>query len=108
MCSPSLARVPGECHKCLGGFKNAIATGDFAVGRRTAHRLKGMASNLGAARLARMARTIELASQSIDDASAADGHARDDAGRDAGGTPRAALLTRVETLNNSCRTGIYR
>ena len=64
-----LARVPGECHKCLGGIKDAIAKSDLAAAKRMAHRLKGMASNLGAARLARMARSIELASNDIVDAS---------------------------------------
>ena len=64
-----LARVPGECHKCLGGIKEAIGKGDLAAAKRMAHRLKGMASNLGAARLARMARSIELASSDIADVS---------------------------------------
>lgn len=65
-----LARVPGECHKCLSGIKEAIGKGDLAAAKRMAHRLKGMASNLGAARLARMARSIELASSDIADVSA--------------------------------------
>lgn len=65
-----LARVPGECHKCLSGIKEAIAKADLAAAKRMAHRLKGMASNLGAARLARMARSIELASSDIADVSA--------------------------------------
>jgi HPt (histidine-containing phosphotransfer) domain-containing protein len=65
-----LARVPGESHKCLSGIKEAVGRGDLAAAKRMAHRLKGMASNLGAARLARMARSIELVSNDIADASA--------------------------------------
>jgi chemotaxis protein histidine kinase CheA len=64
-----LARVPYECARCLADIKKAIAESDLLTARRSAHRLKGMASNLGAARLARLARTIELASQSVEDVS---------------------------------------
>lgn len=65
-----LARVPDEGARCLAELQKAIAGGDLTSARRTAHRLKGMASNLGAARLARTARSIELTSQSIEDVSA--------------------------------------
>lgn len=65
-----LARVPGEGHKCLAGIKEAVGSGDLAAARRAAHRLKGMASNLGAARLAAIARSVELASVDIADVSA--------------------------------------
>ena len=65
-----LARVPGECEKCLSGIRQAIAKGDMLGIKRSAHRLKGMASNLGAVRLARMARGIELGSADIADATA--------------------------------------
>ena len=61
-----LARVPAECTRSLGDFRKAIAAGDLASVRRTAHRLKGMANNLGAVRLARIARSIELGCQSIE------------------------------------------
>jgi HPt (histidine-containing phosphotransfer) domain-containing protein len=64
-----LARVPHESARCLADMRKAIVESDLASARRTAHRLKGMASNLGAARLARVARTIELASGSIEDVS---------------------------------------
>jgi HPt (histidine-containing phosphotransfer) domain-containing protein len=64
-----LARVPDEGTRSLADFAKAIAARDLALARRTAHRLKGMANNLGAVRLARMARTIELGCQSIDDVS---------------------------------------
>ena len=62
-----LARVPGECDTCLMGIKQAMAKGDSGGVKRMAHRLKGMASNLGAARLARMARGIELGSADLVD-----------------------------------------
>ena len=62
-----LARVPAECDRSIADFQQAIAAGDLASSRRTAHRLKGMANNLGAIRLARMARTIELGCEDIDD-----------------------------------------
>ena len=64
-----LARVPHESGKCLADIRKAIAGRDLDAARRTAHRLKGMASNLGAVRLARMARAIELTSQCIEDVS---------------------------------------
>src|SRR3954465_12046904 len=64
-----LARVPAECTRSLAEFEKAMAAGDLASARRTAHRLKGMANNLGAVRLARMARSIELGCQSIEEVS---------------------------------------
>ena len=64
-----LARVPEEGIRSLADFEKAIATSDLASARRTAHRLKGMAHNLGAARLAQLARAVELDCQSIDDVS---------------------------------------
>ena len=65
-----LARVPGEGTRSLADFAKAVAGGDVAAARRTAHRLKGMANNLGAVRLAQMARSIELGCHSIDEVSA--------------------------------------
>jgi HPt (histidine-containing phosphotransfer) domain-containing protein len=64
-----LALVPDETAKCIADLKKAIAAKDVASARRTAHRLKGMAGNLGATRLSRMARAMELSSQSIEDVS---------------------------------------
>jgi HPt (histidine-containing phosphotransfer) domain-containing protein len=64
-----LARVPEEAARSLTELRRAIEAKDAAAARRTAHRLKGMANNLGAVRLARMARAVELSSQSIDDVS---------------------------------------
>ena len=68
-----LARVPEEGARSFADLAKAIAAGDVAAARRTAHRLKGMANNLGAVRLARIARAIELGCQSIEDVSAPDG-----------------------------------
>ena len=65
-----LARVPDEGSRSLADFAKAITGGDLASARRTAHRLKGMANNLGAVRLAGMARSIELGCQSISEVSA--------------------------------------
>jgi len=64
-----IARVPTECARSIADFHKAIASGDIASARRTAHRLKGMANNLGAVRLARMARAIELGCKSIEEVS---------------------------------------
>jgi HPt (histidine-containing phosphotransfer) domain-containing protein len=64
-----LALVPQESARCLADIRKAIAGRDLDAARRTAHRLKGMASSLGAIRLARMARAMELTSQSIEDVS---------------------------------------
>ena len=65
-----LARVPEECARALTELRKSIAARDPAAARRTAHRLKGMASNLGARKLAQLARTIELGSQNVDDVAA--------------------------------------
>jgi HPt (histidine-containing phosphotransfer) domain-containing protein len=65
-----LARVPAECQSCLNGINAAIAAADLPAAKRMAHRLKGMAGNLGAVRLARMARSIELGCTDLADAAA--------------------------------------
>ena len=62
-----LASVPDECRRNIAEIEQAIAEGSLAASKRAAHRLKGMAGNLGAARLAQTARDIELKSDSIDD-----------------------------------------
>lgn len=64
-----LARVPHEGAKSLADLYKSIKDGDLALARRSAHRLKGMANNLGAARLARVARAIELESPGIEEVS---------------------------------------
>src|SRR5262249_9666526 len=65
-----LARVPDEGHRSIVELQKAIAAGDLPLARRTAHRLKGMANNLGAVRLAQLARAIEISCQRIEDVSA--------------------------------------
>ena len=55
-----LDAVPSEAGLCLNDLKAAIADGDLARAKRAAHRLKGMAGNLGAARLAGAARGLEI------------------------------------------------
>ena len=64
-----LGRVPEEVARSRAELEKAIDASDLASARRAAHRLKGMASNLGAVRLARMARSIELGCESIVDVS---------------------------------------
>lgn len=62
-----LARVPDECRKNIAEIERALAEGSLEATKRAAHRLKGMAGNLGAVRLAQTARDIELKSESLDD-----------------------------------------
>ena len=62
-----LARVPDECRRNIAEIERALAEGSLEASKRAAHRLKGMAGNLGAVRLAQTARDIELTSQSLDD-----------------------------------------
>jgi HPt (histidine-containing phosphotransfer) domain-containing protein len=62
-----LARVPDECRKCVGEIEKAMVEGSLTAVKRAAHRLKGMAGNLGAARLAQIARCIELGGDTIED-----------------------------------------
>lgn len=64
-----LARVPEEGRRSIEEIRRAVEAGDFAAAKRIAHRLKGMAGNLGAARLAQIARSMEIASQSLGDIS---------------------------------------
>jgi HPt (histidine-containing phosphotransfer) domain-containing protein len=62
-----LARVPDECRRNIAEIEQALAEGSLEATKRAAHRLKGMAGNLGAVRLAQTARDIELKSESLDD-----------------------------------------
>jgi signal transduction histidine kinase/DNA-binding NarL/FixJ family response regulator len=64
--SETLGFVPDESARSLNEIKNAIAAGDLVEAKRVAHRLKGMAGNLGAVRLAAIARSIEIDARSID------------------------------------------
>lgn len=55
-----LSQVPAQCGTCFQEIATAVSGGDLNKAKRVAHRLKGMAANLGAVRLARFARTIEI------------------------------------------------
>ena len=78
-----LSRVPEETSHCMRLLRDAIEQSDVVMARRAAHRMKGMASNLGAARLAQAARSIELGGDSI---------------RDVRGQMHAFEVTLMETL----------
>jgi chemotaxis protein histidine kinase CheA len=54
-----LENIPGEGGHCLRAIQDAIAANDLETAKRAAHKLKGMASNLGAARIAEAARRVE-------------------------------------------------
>jgi HPt (histidine-containing phosphotransfer) domain-containing protein len=60
-----LGGVPKETSVCIASLRQALALDDLAMARRAAHRLKGMAANLGATRLAQAAKEIEVAAQSV-------------------------------------------
>jgi signal transduction histidine kinase/DNA-binding response OmpR family regulator len=62
----ALAMIPEEGAKCLNEIKAAVAAGELDTARKVAHRLKGLASNFGAARLAAIARRIELEAPEIE------------------------------------------
>jgi DNA-binding NarL/FixJ family response regulator len=62
----TLECVPSESIKSLNEIKAAIGAGDLIEARRIAHRMKGMASNLGASRLAAVARRIEIDASSVE------------------------------------------
>lgn len=62
-----LGRFPEVCGKGIYDIEKAITAGNQAAIGRAAHYLKGMAGSLGAARLAHMARGIELGTEAIAD-----------------------------------------
>lgn len=62
-----LGRVPAQCTASIAEIETAVGEKELAKVKRVAHRLKGMAANLGAARLARLARCIELESKDLAD-----------------------------------------
>lgn len=62
-----LERVPEQTHACISDLQAAITGAELQKAKRVAHRLKGMAANLGAARLARLARRVEIESQDLAD-----------------------------------------
>jgi HPt (histidine-containing phosphotransfer) domain-containing protein len=62
-----LAQLPSAADEALAAIKAALAAGDLQHARKAAHVLKGSASSLGAARLAEIARTIELELMTADE-----------------------------------------
>ena len=54
-----LGQVPGDSRINVACILTAVAEGDRVAIKRQAHRLKGMAANIGALRLAELARTLE-------------------------------------------------
>jgi CheY-like chemotaxis protein len=55
----TLACVPAESTRCVSEIRSAVEARDLGRLRQSAHRLKGMAVNLGATRLAILARDLE-------------------------------------------------
>jgi HPt (histidine-containing phosphotransfer) domain-containing protein len=62
-----LSELPAAAQQPIGAIEAAVRSNDMVEARRSAHVLKGVASSFGAARLAAMAREIELESVSIED-----------------------------------------
>lgn len=64
-----IERIPIESANLLREIQDALAVGDLEIAQRAAHSLKGLASNLGAERLAVVARCVELEADSVEAAS---------------------------------------
>ena len=58
-----LRQVPLDSRRNAAEVLSAIRQGDLPAARRQAHRLKGMAANIGAQRLAEIARDIEYGAE---------------------------------------------
>ena len=61
-----LSELPQAALQAIGSIDSAVRSNDLEEARRSAHVLKGVASSFGAARLAAMAREIELETPTID------------------------------------------
>jgi len=61
-----LSELPQAALQAIGSIESAVHANDLDEARRAAHVLKGVASSFGAARLAAMAREIELEMPTID------------------------------------------
>jgi len=61
-----LSELPQTAMQAIDAIEQAVKTNDLDGARRAAHVLKGVASSFGAARLAEMAREIELDMATID------------------------------------------
>lgn len=62
-----LSEFPLTARRALEAIEAAVGSEELAEARRAAHVLKGAASSFGAARLAEIARRIELELSSIED-----------------------------------------
>jgi histidine phosphotransfer protein HptB len=60
-----LSELPSAAGQALHKIRTALVSSDLEAARRAAHALKGVASNFGAARLAAIARELELEATSI-------------------------------------------
>ncbi len=65
-----LARVPAETLQSMELLARAIELKDLTMARRAAHRIKGMAANLGATRLSHDAKDLELSCSDINEIAA--------------------------------------
>ena len=61
-----LSELPQAAMQAIGSIEVAVQSNDLDEARRSAHVLKGVASSFGAARLAAMAREVELEIATID------------------------------------------
>jgi len=61
-----LSELPRAAMQAIASIQAAVQSNDIDEARRSAHVLKGVASSFGAARLAAMARAIELEMATID------------------------------------------
>lgn len=62
-----LEGVPGQCAACVNDIEAGLGEMQLVKVRRAAHKLKGMAANLGAARLSKLARRLEIEAQELCD-----------------------------------------
>ncbi len=61
-----LSELPEAARQAIDAIETSVAANDLDQARRSAHVLKGVASSFGAARLAAIAREIELELPSIE------------------------------------------
>ena len=62
-----LARMKIEAEKGVGDIEGALGRNDLIALRKSAHKLKGMMGNLGAARIASVLRQIEMGAAEAQD-----------------------------------------
>lgn len=62
-----LEAVPAQCEACVCDIEAALGEMQLQKAKRAAHKLKGMAANLGAARVSRLARRMEIEAHELAD-----------------------------------------